>query len=109
MKIKKYGRIFRVESSDGKKYYNVDAAKPSCECPAFIFRKMECKHIEAVRRLLETESEREKIEDEIRGFVSGPGEVDSVQLIERFGEDKINEMLRLGELIERKGKVRVLE
>jgi len=39
---------FRIESSDGSKYYTVQLEKSewSCTCPHHIYRKAECKHIQ---------------------------------------------------------------
>ena len=37
------------------------------------------------------------------------GEVDSIQLIKKFGEVAVNQLIKKAELIEYKGKIRVLE
>lgn len=42
-------------------------------------------------------------------YVREKGTVDAVELIERFGEAKVNTLIERGELVEAAGKIRVLE
>ncbi len=109
MKIKRSGNLFRVESSEGGRYYSVDLKKNICDCPAFSFRKKECKHLQAVRNFLAEESEDQDAQRRILALVRAKGEINDIELIQEFGEEKINEMIRLGELLERNGKIRILE
>lgn len=49
------GTVFRVRSSDGSKWYEVDVALPECSCPDFARHRgipgFACKHILAARRV----------------------------------------------------------
>jgi hypothetical protein len=114
MKIKKskeLGEIYLVESSTKGKYWKVDAAKKTCNCPNFLFRKRAageaCKHIQAVLKMLDNDSKDdfEKAVD----YVKGKGVVDSVELIEKFSEGLVNELIERGQLAEYKGKIKVID
>jgi len=56
---------FLVSSSQQGKYYRVDPEKPECDCEDFtkraFQRKMECKHIIAVKKFIEKEEKGRKI------------------------------------------------
>ncbi|HLC65307.1 MAG TPA: SWIM zinc finger family protein [Candidatus Nanoarchaeia archaeon] len=104
MKVARLGDRFKIESSDKENLYNVDLAEPSCDCPSFIYRRNECKHIIAAKKFAEEEARTEK---DVLEFVSG-NDADIALLHKKFGNEKINQMIRLGDLIERDGKVRVL-
>jgi len=47
--------------------------------------------------------------EKIIGYVQKRKEVDSLELIKKFGEEAVDDLLSRGELIEREGKIRVLE
>lgn len=112
MKILKEGDKYKVESTHQPgKFYSVDPTKPFCTCPQFRFRGLKmhstCKHIDAVREFLG--KKRESADQKIVSYVKQHGEVNAVELIEQFGEATINELIRLGYLLERNGKIRILE
>ena len=119
MNIKKDGKNYKAESSSRKgKWYTVDPKKPWCECADFRFREMKrkgvCKHIKAVREYIEKTQqktlakEQKKINDIVLFIEKQGGEVDSIKLIEKFGEDEVNHLIQLGEIIESKGKIKIL-
>lgn len=111
MRIIKQKDKFRVESSKKGKFYVVDLAEPSCSCPHFQIRMRriggECKHIKAVRD--STEKRTKKDYDSILSAVKKKGSVETVKLIEEFGEQAVDDLLARGELIEQAGFVRILE
>ena len=84
---------YTVESlSSPGKFYEVDPHKPFCTCPAFIFKfkmKAPCKHILAVREKNQKQS-KSKYEKVLSSFKE---ETDTIALIEKFGEDLIDEIL----------------
>jgi hypothetical protein len=105
------GEKYLVESSIKGKYWKVDLAKKTCNCPNFLFRKRAsgevCKHIIAVQQMLSNDSKDdfEKAVD----YVKEKGEVDSVELIERFSEGLVNELIERGQLAEYKGRIKVVD
>jgi len=117
--IKKDKDNYKVESDSHKgKFYTVDPAKPWCDCADFKFREMgkkgACKHIKAVREMLESKKQKTlkkagKKAETILEFIKKKGEADSIELIERFGEETVNTMIRNGELIEEAGKIKLLK
>ncbi len=110
MEIGKKDGHYSVESSTPGRFYEVDLKKNTCTCPHFIHRLRrtggDCKHIKAVKALVSSGDASDF--DEIISFVKENVFIDSVELIERFGEDKINELVGNGELIEEHGKIRLL-
>ena len=111
---------YSVESSSKKgRWYNVDLKKPWCDCPAYKFRhlkaKSACKHIAAVRKYIEetqqeTLAASQETTEEVLTFVEDAGgEVDSIELIEKFGDSKVDELISQGELVEKKGKIKILK
>jgi len=118
MKIRKTGNNkFNVESSAKGKFYKVDLTAPSCTCAHFMFRLRntgeKCKHIAAVE---EKHSRKKKtcqksilaysrILDEARK----KGEIETVVLMEKYGEPEVQELINSGDLIESNGKVRIME
>jgi len=77
-------------------------------------KKGACKHIKAVREMLEKKKQKtlkkdEKKAETIVDFIEKKGEADSIELIERFGEETVNTMIRDGELIEEAGKIKLLK
>ena len=127
LKSKKEG-FYKVESAGHKgKFYEVDINKPFCSCPDFMFREIKkhgvCKHINAAREFAQKKKAEkasgkaarkgsnrkgEDIYKKTIDFVKEKGEADSMELIERFGEEIVDELIRKGELIEKKGKIRIL-
>jgi hypothetical protein len=120
MNIKKTKDGYEIESTSRKgKWYRVDPAKPWCECADFRFREMRkkgvCKHIKAVRELIEktqqkTLKKEQKKGDEVIGFIeSRGGQTDALELIDKFGEERIDSLIKSGELIEKSGKITILK
>lgn len=109
---KKNKFIFKVESSQKGKFYNVNLKENNCNCPAYLFRAKrlgaDCKHLIAVKEKYKKDNKGNS-EKKILDFVKKKGEVDSVELIEMFNEEEVNKLLDEGALIEVKGKIRVLE
>lgn len=113
---------FKVESEHKRgTFYKVFPSQPFCDCPQFMYRELklhgECKHIKAVREFIQEKKikVKEKIikaskdDASIINYVKSKKEVNSIELIEKFGEDKVNELLKKADLIEFKGKIKVLE
>ena len=119
MNIKKTDKGYEVESSSKKgSFYKVDCEKPWCDCPAFKFREMKkggvCKHITAVRTYREKNeapilAAQEKIDKAVLEFVRDKQEVESIDLIDEFGEAAVERLISTGELIEKKGIITLLE
>jgi len=110
--IKQKDGTFKVESSSHKgKFYIVDLEKGTCTCPHFILRLKRihglCKHIQSIKD--KDEKRDVKSYGRIIGYIQKRGEVDSIELVKKFGEEAIDDLLSRGELIEKEGKVRVLE
>lgn len=111
---------YSVESTSKKdKWYNVDVEKPWCDCPAFKFRYMKskspCKHLAAVREHLEKAkqktltAEMKKADSVVEWVEKQGGEVDSISLINKYGEEEVNRLITMGELLERKGRITILK
>lgn len=115
---------FQIESNSQKgKFYTIDPHKPFCNCPQFMYREMRrggvCKHIIAVREYMQQQGIEikeikahactEENSNEIAAYVKQKDSVDAVALIERFGEEAVNDLIKRGILSEKKGKIRCLE
>ena len=120
MNIKKTKEGYEIESTSSKgKWYKVDPAKPWCDCPGYKFRAMKtkgvCKHITAVREFISNtqqktlNKEQKKSDDVLSLIESEGGEMDALELIDKFGEEKIDRLIKSGELIERSGKITILK
>lgn len=107
VQIKKEKDHYNVKSESSNRWYEVYPDRPFCTCPNFVFRTVRgggvCKHIAAVQAQ-DTGSDKELIE-----HVRSKGEIESLELIKEYGEPKINSLLQKGELVEKAGKIRVLE
>lgn len=107
MHIRTTGDHFQVKSDSSNRWYDVYPERPFCSCPNFLFRSVKgggvCKHIVAVR---EHESQAD---GQVLEYVRQRGEVDSVELIQKFGEEAVNAMIARGEILEKAGKIRILE
>jgi len=101
---------YEVESSRRGKFYVVDLGKGTCTCPHFMVRLRKvhgmCKHMQTVK---------DKSEDRdsdcyfgIIDYVKEKGEVDSLELITAFNSEAVDDLLSRGELIEVKGRIRIL-
>ena len=109
--LKQKDGTFKVESSSTKgKFYVVNLDMETCTCPHFLLRMKRihglCKHIEAVKD--KAQKRDTKSYGKIVGYVQKKGEVASLELIKKFGEQAVDDLLSRGELIEEKGKIRVL-
>lgn len=110
---------YKVESSSKKgKFYTVDIMKPFCNCPQFMFRLVKtggkCKHIinveEHFRKKTKTKKDGKSFDKEIIiNFIRKNKDVDSIILINKFGEEAVDSLIRNAEVIEFKGKIKVLE
>ncbi|MBW2971545.1 hypothetical protein KY359_00785 [Candidatus Woesearchaeota archaeon] len=120
MNIRKTKDGYEVESSSRKgKWYAVDPDKPWCDCPAYKFKYMRakqvCKHIKAVHDYIEktqqkTLAKEQGKTDEIITFIEeSGGEADSLELIEKFGDEKVDRLIQQGELIEKAGRIKILK
>lgn len=120
MNIRKKKDSYEVESASRKgKWYKVDVDKPWCDCADFRFREMKrkgvCKHIRAVRDYIKktqqkTLAKEQKKADAVIAFIEEKGgEVDSILLIDKFGSEKVDRLIQLGELIEEQGKIKILK
>src|SRR3989344_8434904 len=107
--LKQKDGTFKVESSSREgKYYIVNLQEGSCTCPHFFLRLRSvhgiCKHIQAVKD--KAEKRDIKSYGKIIGYVQKKGEVDSLELIKKFGEEAVDDLLSRGELIEEKGGIK---
>ncbi len=103
---------YKVESNSRKgKFYVVDLKEETCTCPHYILRLKRvhgmCKHIEAVKDKFEQRDSESY--NKIMDYVREKKEVDSLELIKKFNEEAVDDLLSRGELIEKEGKVRILE
>lgn len=110
--LKQRDGTYKIESSSRKgKFYIVDLGKGTCTCPHFALRLRRvrgmCKHMEAV----EGKAERRDFKSygKIIDYVRKKGRVESLELIKRFGEEAVDDLIRRGELVEKEGVIRVLE
>ena len=71
----------------------------SCTCPGYGFRHI-CRHVEFLRRKM-TEGSSTKFT-----FENG---VDAVDFVEKWGEQKLEQMKLIGDVFERHGKLYKLE
>lgn len=117
MKILREGKKFKVQSEHSKsRFYEVYPDRPFCNCPQFMYRNIKtkepCKHLLAVQGHIKKKTpkneETANQEEDIIAFVKEKGEVDSLELIDKFGEEAVNQLIEQGQLIEEKGKVRQL-
>ena len=110
MKIIKAKDKFKVESHIKGKYYIVDLNKGTCTCPHYMFRMSkiggECKHLKAVRE--KYSKKQSKKSKNLLDYIKEKGSVDSVEALDKYG-DIVDELIEEGELIEEKGKLKILE
>ncbi len=103
---------YKIESSSRKgKFYIVDLGKGTCTCPHFVLRLKRvhgmCKHMGAVK----DKSEKRDVKGygKVIDYVQKKGQVESLELIKKFGEEAVDDLIRRGELAEKEGRIRVLE
>lgn len=120
MNIKEEDGEYLVESGSTKgKWYKVDPKKPWCDCPAYKFRHMKakrvCKHITAVREYVEKTQQETIAEaagkgEEVLAYIEEEGgSVDSIDLVDKFGEEIVDSLIERGELLENRGKIQILK
>lgn len=110
--LKQRDGTYKVESSSRKgKFYVVDLNNGTCTCPHFVLRMRRihglCKHIQAVKD--RAEKRDVKSYAKIIGYVKKKKGVDSLELIKKFKEEAVDDLLSRGELIEEEGRIRVLD
>ena len=112
MDIKPSDGKYQVESEHKKgTFYTVDITKPSCTCQGFLFYARRkggvCKHIRAVQE--QEEQKNRGMNNEIIAYVAEHEEVETAELIEKFSEKAVDMLIQRGELIEKRGKIRILQ
>lgn len=135
MNIKKEEDLYLVESSKKGKFYKVNPYMPMCECPYFHFHQIkvhgECKHIIAVKELMAKEG-IEAGSSDTKAAKGGSDErcspsadskkdqtqqilreaedwVDVIELFDKYGEAQVQSLIDRGELLEQRGKVKVMK
>lgn len=102
-----------ISKTSGKKYV-VDTMELSCTCPHYLFRLQGtgklCKHIQSV---LDNPIQYEEIKqetvsnlDEALNYIKQDDDV--MNFIEKFGDDVLNKLLKNGEIIEQRGRLKIL-
>ena len=109
--LKQKDGTYKAESSSRKgKFYIVDIDKQTCTCPHYILRMKRihgmCKHIQAVGD--KAQKRDVKSYGRVIGYVQKKVEVASLELIKKFGEQAVDDLLSRGELIEKDGKIMIL-
>ena len=109
--LKQKDGTYKVESSSRKgKFYIVELDKQTCTCPHFLLRMKRihglCKHIQSVEDKVQKRDT--KSYGKVIVYVQKKREVASLELIKKFGEDAVDDLLSRGELIEEEGEIRVL-
>ena len=105
--------IYRMHKIGGIcKHINAVEEKHSGSKPTVITKEIMKKRQKEIVEKGKHEKELAEKEDryqEIIGYVRTKGDVEFLELAERFDEDLVQDLLRLGELMEEDGVVRVLE
>jgi len=134
-KIKKIDEsAYRVESHEKGKFYDVNITSKSCTCPHYRFRmareRGECKHITSVKEFIiagielkpykrkysakkgkrgaKPSGKKHDITLDILKEVELRKEIESAELIERYGELIITDLLDKGYIIESNGKMMLM-
>lgn len=110
--LKQKDGTFKAESSSRKgKFYIVDLKEQTCTCPHFLLRMKRihglCKHLQAVNDKFQKKDA--KGYGKIIRYVQKKNKVDSLELIKRFNEKAVDDLLSRGELIEKDGRIGILE
>jgi hypothetical protein len=110
MRIIRQKDKYKVESHEKGTFYIVDLKANICSCPHFLYRLKrqgaDCKHLQAVKARLTKGTATDF--DAIISYVKDSVFVDSMELIEKFGEEAVNTLIEHGELIEEHGKIRLM-
>lgn len=91
--------------SKSKNVYSINMKSLTCSCPDYRFRKAKvggiCKHIQEVLEIITGE------EPDFKSFIQKDN--DPIKFIDKFSDEKLEELKMKGEVIERKGKLEVVE
>ena len=107
--------IFEIQSHSNKDtWYTVNVKTASCSCPHWKFRLArmggQCKHYKDLMTYFEdVKDNRQDKFDEVMNLIRENPFTDSFEVIEKYGDEMIDEMIQLGMLLESRGKLRVLE
>jgi hypothetical protein len=134
-KIKKIdSSIYKMESNTKGEFYDINIISKSCTCPHYRFRMAkqegECKHIIAVKEYIiekssvsqyksnygrkekttkkKTQKKRHDITLDILKEVEDATNINSIELIEKYGELIINDLIEKGYLIEQNNKIKLM-
>ena len=80
--------------------------------PSVLYKTDVKKRKQDLKKKRQATAKKDKLESKyqtIIDYVRVRGSVDSITLIEKFGEDIVDDMLRLGELLEENGQIKILE
>ena len=91
--------------SKSKNVYSINMSNLSCSCPDYRYRKAKvggiCKHIQEVLETITGE------EPDFKTFIQN--ENDPIKFIDKFSDEKLEELKMKGEVREYKGKLEVVE
>ena len=98
--------IIKIQSETHKdKMYDVDTIKMTCSCPGFVYRykaKGYCKHITKALNDIDKNFNLNNLIDYIKQ------DNDAVHFVNKFGEEMLNHLKTMGDVIENKGKIIIL-
>lgn len=105
--------VFRMKRIGGIcKHISAVEERSAGIAPTVVTKEMRHAREKELRKDAKSRSEAEekkKAYDSITSYIRVRGTMDTIDLINVFGEDAVNDLIRLGELIEKAGKVRVLD
>lgn len=105
--------LFRMHKIGGIcKHINAVEEKGHKVEPTVLTKQIKDAKKKAIKKTAKKQKEKEnkdEIYQAIVEYVRVRGEVDAIELISHFGEEPVNDCIRLGELIEENGVVRVLD
>lgn len=97
--------MIKIKSDSSDQYYDVDLIKLTCTCKDYIMRKAKikgmCKHI------LKAIKENTKSEINYKDIIKQDN--DAISFIEKYGEEELVILKKRGEIIEKHGKLILLE
>jgi len=95
------GMVYVIEEKEGGEW--------DCNCPAKRFRPGDCKHITLCKADPSSEAKGDKFKEALNFIATHPEEMCEV-VIELYGQELINKMLKQGDIFEYKNRqYRVLE
>jgi len=107
--------VYEIQSHSNESiWYRINVKNSACSCPHWKFRlaKMggQCKHYKDLMEYFDDiKDNRQGVFDEIMDIIRETPFSESFSIIEKYGDEVIDEMIQLGMLIESRGKLRVLE